>query len=217
MSRQLVVVDLETTGLHDEAVPLEVAAINVDTGDELHFVPFVSTEELSKAQPEAMEINRYYERATYRLQLDRQGTTDAWREVRNMLQGNTFAGSNPTFDSALVARQFVNLQAMWTFGNGRETTTLHGLTVGRVWHHRLADLAAYAGGKFDVDPTELQGLDGVLALLYLNGEHERHTALGDARATAAAFDLLRNTPSSELLREFTRTTRDSDDSKAAGE
>jgi DNA polymerase-3 subunit epsilon len=39
MSRQLIVVDTETTSLKPDAGIVEVAAVNVDTGDELRFVP----------------------------------------------------------------------------------------------------------------------------------------------------------------------------------
>jgi hypothetical protein len=65
MPRQLVVVDVETTGLADDAVILEVAAVNVTTGDEFYFAPHVSQEELVAADMEAMAINRYYERRVW--------------------------------------------------------------------------------------------------------------------------------------------------------
>ncbi|UUG69752.1 DnaQ-like DNA polymerase III subunit [Mycobacterium phage OmniCritical] len=212
MSRQLIVVDCETTGLHDDAAILEIAAVNVETGDELAFVPYVSGEQLAKAQPDALRINRYYERAVYREMLSPADTADAFDELATMLKGNTFGGSNPVFDSNLVA------QARVTPGDrGRDRRPqvrlpahVPGVTppayasvgsqpvVGRVWHHRLADLAAYAAGVLGLNPTELPGLDAVIEkvdfmvpnFMVPIGEvdsYERHTALGDARITASCF------------------------------
>ncbi|QXO13985.1 DnaE-like DNA polymerase III alpha [Mycobacterium phage Illumine] len=182
MARQLIVVDLETTSLdYDTAAPLEVALLNVDTGESLRFVPHVSLDQLKAADPVAMEVNGYYERALWREALTEPQTAVAWGEVQEWLRGNTFAGSNPTFDSTIVARQVVT----------SDKYALQAETVGRVWHHRLADLAAYAGGKLDRDPTDLAGLDDVAERL---GVHvaQRHTAIGDAAATALCFDILRN-------------------------
>ncbi|QJD50461.1 DnaE-like DNA polymerase III [Mycobacterium phage Chris] len=185
MARQLIVVDLETTGLHDEAAPLEVALLNVDTGESMRFVPYVTVEQMNAAQPEALEFNRYCERALWREMLTEQQTAVAWDEAQEWLRGNTFAGSNPAFDSAIVARQLVSYEAFLPE------------RVGRVWHHRLADLAAYAAGKFNVSPTELEGLDGVAERLCVSVV-ERHTAIGDAFATGLCFDILRTFSGAQL-------------------
>ncbi|QFP94844.1 DNA polymerase II exonuclease [Mycobacterium phage Marshawn] len=184
MARQLIVVDLETTGLHDEAMPLEVALLNVDTGESLLFVPHVTVEQMNAAQPKALEVNGYLERDVWRDMLTEQQTAVAWAEVQDWLRGNTFGGSNPAFDSTIVARQLV------TFGVAPQT-------VGKVWHHRLADLAAYAAGKLDVDPTELAGLDDVAERLAVPVV-ARHTAIGDVLVTGLCFDLLRTTPAAAL-------------------
>ncbi|ASR85944.1 DnaE-like DNA polymerase III [Mycobacterium Phage Niklas] len=184
--RKLIVVDLETTSLdYDTAAPVEVALLNVDTGESLHFVPFVSIDTLKAADPVAMEINGYYERALWREALTEQQTAVAWAEVQDWLRGNTFAGSNPAFDSTIVARQLVG------------HSTAEPQTVGRVWHHRLADLAAYAAGKLDGQPTELQGLDGVAERLAVPLV-DRHSAIGDVFATALIFDTLRSMKGAHL-------------------
>uniref|UniRef100_A0AAU8GS83 DnaQ-like DNA polymerase III subunit n=1 Tax=Mycobacterium phage Pharb TaxID=3136626 RepID=A0AAU8GS83_9VIRU len=185
MARQLIVVDVETTGLQSTAAILEVAAINVDTGESMRFVPFVDCKQLGEAQPEAMEINRYYERGLWREAYNPQQTAAAWRDLQEWLRGNTFAGSNPTFDSTLIAAQIT------------EGGVLFNQYVGKVWHHRLADLAAYAAGKLDRDPTELQGLDDVAERLGVPVV-ERHSALADACATAQCFEILRSTPAAQL-------------------
>ncbi|ASR85260.1 DNA polymerase exonuclease subunit [Mycobacterium phage SirPhilip] len=187
MARQLIVVDLETTGLdYDTAAPVEVALLNVDTGESLRFVPYVSLAQLKVADQAAMEINGYYERALWREALTEQQTAVAWSEVQDWLRGNTFAGSNPAFDSTIVARQLVTFSMPFS-----------PLTVGRVWHHRLADLAAYAAGKLNWLPTELQGLDGVAERLAVP-LIDRHSAIGDAFATGLILDMLRATPAAAL-------------------
>ncbi|QFG08906.1 DNA polymerase III [Mycobacterium phage MalagasyRose] len=186
--RHLVVVDLETTGLHDDAAILEVAAVNVDTGEELHFVPFLAPEALAKAEPKALQINRYFERGLFEQALTAERTMDSYRQLQVMLRGNTFGGSNPAFDSALVARAVIAIEVSWLSSPKRHAPPPYVETVGRVWHHRLGDLAAYAAGPLGIDVRELEGLDQVLGRLGMEALGDgRHTALGDARATVAAF------------------------------
>lgn len=169
MSRNLIVVDLETTGLGPQCAPIEVAAINVDTGEVLEFVPYV---DLSKVhvEPQAFAINRYFERGVYRDMLSPADTLDQWLALAKILHGNTFGGSNPNFDARLVAL---------------------ALGANPVWHHRLADLAAYAAPALGRDPSELPGLADVLAALKVENRCP-HSALGDAEATAKAFVKLRD-------------------------
>lgn len=167
MSRQLVVVDVETTGLSATAWPLEVAAINVTTGEEFQFVPFVTDSALGNADRKALQINRYYERGVWADMLpDVAANKEKYDHLRNMLAGNTFAGSNPTFDANII---------------GRFTS--------EVWHHRLADLSAYAAGRLGIDPTELPGLAAVCERLGITNYGE-HSAFFDAQATADCFKAL---------------------------
>lgn len=168
MSRNLIVVDLETTGLGPQCAPIEVAAINVDTGEVLEFVPYVDLDGVY-IEPQAFAVNRYFERGVFRKMLDRNDTAIAWDDLAHMLGDNTFAGSNPTFDAAVVQRMF-----------GRPT-----------WHHRLADLAAYAAPALGRDPSELPGLADVLTALKIENRCP-HSAVGDAEATAKAFEKLRD-------------------------
>ncbi|AOQ28913.1 DnaQ-like DNA polymerase III subunit [Mycobacterium phage SoSeph] len=193
--RQLIVVDLETTGLHDDAAILEVAAVNLDTGATLSFVPHVSAEALSNAQPEALKLNRYYERGVFEQALTSNQTSDKYRELRDMLRGNVFAGSNPTFDSGLLARVKVQREMpAWTFALNPPVAVPDDYVTpfGRVWHHRLADLAVYAAGKLDIDLDDLPGLDAVAERMGVPVIVERHTALGDAALTATLFEILRS-------------------------
>lgn len=177
MTRQLVVVDCETTSLDtSRAAILEIAAVNVATGEELCFVPHVDQLQLASATPEAMQINRYYERGVWRNRLGPSATAAAFEQLSEMLHGNTFGGSNPRFDAAMVERQKIR----------DEDGGPHGERIGKVWHHRLADLAAYAGPALLLAPNELVGLAQICERLGVQIDGE-HTALGDARATAECF------------------------------
>lgn len=167
MSRQLIVVDIETTGLEEDDFPLEIAAVNVATGEEFHLVPFVTMTEISRADPKALQINRYFERGIRDImQPNMAETLKRYRELQEFLRGNTFGGSNPRFDSDML--------------RGRVST---------VWHHRLADLASYAAPEMGRPPTDLPGLEDVCRWLGVENT-EPHSARGDARATAACFRAL---------------------------
>lgn len=171
--RQLIVVDTETTGLNlDRAVVVELAAVNVDTGEEFYLVPLVVREDLAKLDPEAMAINRYFERRLHDQMPDWSGTTKRMWEFADWVDGHTFAGSNPRFDAAMIEKLLDRHDA------------------GPSWHHRLADISPYAAGALGLDPTDLPGLDRVCAALGVVNE-DPHTAMGDARATAECFRRVR--------------------------
>lgn len=165
--RQLVVVDLETTSLDTGSCSvLEVAAVNVTTGEEFAFAPYVSDEDLHAADPEALAINRYYERRVFaRMAATENSSRVKFQTLSGILSRNTFGGSNPGFDSAILRRQ-----PLMTGG----------------WHHRLADISPLTAGALGLDPADLPGLDKCCELLGVVNT-EPHSALGDARATADCF------------------------------
>lgn len=168
-TRELVVVDLETTGLQvGFHVPLEIAAINVLTGKTLYFVPHVACEDLGRASGDAMRINRYYERGVYQEMLTPNATHDFYGQLWEMLAGNTFGGSNPRFDAAM-------LMSVRAITEQEEP-----------WHHRLADLSAYAGAALRQPPNALVGLGDVCKALHVDAGIA-HSALDDASATAQCF------------------------------
>lgn len=169
MSRDLIVVDLETTGL-DPAIHriLEVAAINTSTGEVIHFVPDIDPADLGIADGYAMQTNRYYERGAWKHKLSHEASCEQYERLSDMLRGNTFAGSNPRFDANFLTRS-------WSSFFDPEP-----------WHHRLADLAAYAAGALGIAPNELVGLGAICARLDVN-PGVAHSALDDAKATAECF------------------------------
>lgn len=172
MTRHLIIVDTETSGLFPGIhVALEIAAINTHTGEELYIAPVVDAVCWRMAQPEALAINRYFERRVFeRTEMDQEHaralTLAAW------LEGNTLGGSNPRFDLAML-QEFL----------GRHEVDAEP-------HHRLADLSAYAAGVLGLDPTEQPGLAEVARRCGL-GDPPDHTAMTDARVTWQCFKALK--------------------------
>lgn len=167
--RHLIVVDTETTGLDvDRAVVVELAAVNVTTGEEFYLVPFIDREDLAKLDPVAMTVNRYFERRLYAQMSDWDATAKAMWGFADFVSDHTFAGSNPRFDAVLIEKLLDRHDAEPS------------------WHHRLADISPFAAGALGLSPTDLPGLERVCELLEVVNK-DPHTALGDARATAECF------------------------------
>lgn len=169
----LIVVDVETSGLdptcHDV---LEVAAIDLATGEDLTFVPTpVRGSWLEEADPDALRINRYFERAVYRDRVDVDTTRDRWRLLADILDGNIIAGANPQFDASFVDAAMRH----W------------GIECRR--RHQLRDLATYAAGVLGIDPAELVSSASIFESLGVVNDSP-HSAWGDAAATADAFRTL---------------------------
>lgn len=164
--RHLVVVDIESTGLDPNChVPIEVAAINVDTDEVIHFVPWLDPMKLSQADHDALRINRYFERGAYKNMLDPSATSQQYQRLWDMLAHNTFAGANPRFDATML-----EAATGWTPS----------------WHYRLADVSAYVAGALRLYPANLKGLHDCCASLSVVND-EAHSALADAKATAECF------------------------------
>ncbi|ATS92996.1 DnaQ-like DNA polymerase III subunit [Mycobacterium phage Superphikiman] len=185
MSREVIVVDVESTGLGSDADILEVAAVSLSTGVELSFVPCVSMETFAKADPKALEVNRYFERGVRSRMLDAEETGRGYHMLREWLEGNVLAGSNPAFDAELLSR--ASYAKTYSYASADDTVVYPPF--GRPWHHRLLDLSAYAAGVLGIPVEELPGLHKVCELLGVVNE-EAHSALGDARATAECFRIL---------------------------
>lgn len=162
--RQIVVVDCETSGLLTSDVIVEVAWWNLATGDHDVFVPAHDEQwVLEHGDQRALEINGYRDRLAGAEQDEGYGAA----KLIDQLHGNTFAGSNPTFDAGHIERRYDH----------------------KVWHHRLLDLANYAAPLLGLLGHELPGLATVCERLGVENPAP-HTALGDVQATAECFRLL---------------------------
>lgn len=112
--RELIVVDCETTGLDVESHwVLEVAAVNVRTGEELYFVPALPAGALDEADGKALKLNGYFARDVFAHRLDIASANAYWQQLWDWLDGNTLAGSNPAFDAAML-----NRSAKWSHDYG---------------------------------------------------------------------------------------------------
>lgn len=178
----LIVVDVETSGLdvtqHDV---LEVAAIDLTNGEELHFAPLpINGDWLPKADPDALRINRYFERRVYADQLGYSTTVDRWRALATMLDGNILAGVNPDFDARFIEAAFGHWQSVSEESRWSRR------------RHQMRDLATYAAGVLGTDPAAPTRSADIFASLGIRNEEE-HSAYGDAAATAEAFRRLQAT------------------------
>jgi DNA polymerase-3 subunit epsilon len=167
-ARQIVVVDVETTGLDPQTHTLvEVAWWNLTTGQRGEFVPPHSVSEaLQHADVKALQVNRYIDRLA---EAGQDADNGGLHRLGNNLSGNTFAGSNPAFDAAFLAGRMERIKVRW--------------------HHRLLDLSAYAAGVLHLPATELPGLSTVCELLGVENTAP-HTAAGDVDATGRCFQIL---------------------------
>lgn len=182
---QLIVIDTETTGLlADQHVPIEVAAVNVTTGEVLHFVPQLDPNDLAKADPDALRLTRYFERGTYSLAQTIDDTKNSYSRLWKMLRGNTFAGCNPRFDAEMLCHGFGRL-----VGTRDHRGELSYVPVKEPWRYRLTDLSAFAAGALGLDPADIPGLSDVCSLCEVTNA-DPHSAIGDARAAAECFRVL---------------------------
>lgn len=158
---QIVFIDTETTGLEDHHEVVEVGwvdGLGTDSGSLI--VPHT----LVSADPEALQVNRYYKRGlNHRLQ---------WRglaeleQLSALLSNRIIAGANPGFDDRFLAR------------------LLHR----RVWRYRMIDVTQRAAQVMD---APVLGLRDTAAALRersrLDIPEPDHTALGDALCARACW------------------------------
>lgn len=174
--RQIIVVDVETSGLDPaKHVTVEVAWWNLSTDDRGAFVPIHDVPNtLATADIQALQVNRYVDRLATAEQDEKH---IAAQQLWDTLSGNTLAGSNPAFDAAFLTRMF--------------TKSKRSYRAHAPWHHRLLDLSSYAAGVLGMPLSALPGLSTVCAELGI--EHrDAHTAAGDVAATVACFRRLRH-------------------------
>lgn len=204
MTRPQLIVDSETTGLDSSRHEIwELAVIDRTDGRERLWR---MKPDLVQADPAALSVGRYYERARDMCDKDHKpsGARDLiswpgkdpyeWSEpealagiVAPLLDGATLIAANPTFDAGFLAA-FLNAHG-------------HAAT----WHYRLRDIGSMAWGwlagrnsheyasvtgRFDL-PAMDAGTDDLARLLGVDPDKfERHSALGDCRLVDAMLDTI---------------------------
>lgn len=168
MTRRIVFVDVETTGLDPRRHEVWEIATVERSGPARLWYPELNRQKWGQADPTALEISGFWQR--------RESSPQSPREVAALLSdwlgGVTFAGANPAFDDAFLS----------------EFVRRHQYPV--TWHHRLLDVPVYVAGALGLEPglslseaAEAVGID-------VSG-YERHTALGDARLVRDVYQAVR--------------------------
>lgn len=171
MTTRFVALDLETTSLDTECAQiLELAAIMFDPNDPgvydqvEHYVPHHHRRDLESAEPEALAVNRYYERRLFAQMLDPVATDHAVSDLVDLLTGATLVCANPAFDSAVL----------WNWLRRRRPDL-----TSPPWHHRMFDVSLATAVLLGLD--DIPGLRVAADLLGVDYSPDRlHSAAGDA-------------------------------------
>ncbi|ANA87603.1 DNA polymerase III subunit [Gordonia phage Jeanie] len=178
MTHRYVALDLETTGLNTlTACPLEIGAVEILENDPrgpygrvLGFVPHTPDAVLHKASPDALAVNRFYERRLYAAMLRPAETADMMLELVELLRGATLVGANVAYDAAI-------LWAWLATFTDDETPP---------WHFRLYDVELATEVALNLDRTP--SLRSSCELWNVDTDRDAaHTALGDAYMAADVF------------------------------
>jgi hypothetical protein len=172
MPGYLAFLDTETTGLHLNRRPWEVAIIRRDRADiepECSITIQVADIDLSDADPAALRIGRFHSRHGLNLHAAKWMTeAEAAHIVELWTRDAVIVGAVPSFDTETLAAMLRR----------------HRLVPG--WHHRLRCVETLASGRLR---REVGGLkDAAKALGVPVDESVLHTAMGDARLAAACWD-----------------------------
>lgn len=167
----IVYVDTETTGVQHFHELWEVAYVKEfeDGRKPEEFSSFVAPQNFDKADPFALRVGRYSERYSP-LDTPKWAHEEVWRAV----DGCILAGITVSFDARMIGDWFLR----------------NGLTP-FPWHYRLFDVSTYAAGIATAAGMIASPTDGLLPnssdIFEMFDVHiedkDRHTALGDARAT----------------------------------
>ncbi|MEU9808362.1 hypothetical protein [Mycobacterium sp. NPDC050853] len=181
-SSPLVFLDTETTGLHREREPWEIAIIRrTDAGQrQLHLCVDVRDLDLASADPAGLQISGFHKRHPQvrlrPLQFPRVFRADeAVSLVREWTAGATIVGVIPQFDAECLTQMFLRQE------------------VSPTWQPALVDVVALTTARIrerglvpDADYSNLSVQYGVK----LPGAGQRHTAVGDARWAMRWYDRL---------------------------
>jgi len=165
-------IDTETTGLRRPWMPLgrriwDIGIIRRDPdGTETTYSRFLAVNDLTAADPFALNIGRYHER--FEVTSSRHESAIV-KDVGELTAGCHLIGAVPSFDEESLAELF--------FRNGSMPR----------WHYHLVDVETFAAGALGWEPPYKS--DDLFAAFEVEvPEGVRHTAIGDARAASALYD-----------------------------
>lgn len=164
-ARTLVFVDIETTGLDPWCHEIVELAWAVDDWPVTVVRP---RHTLRRADPKALQINRYHERGLG--DPARFSTPDEVSRFVVAARGNTLVAANPAFDAWHLAGHFGHAP----------------------WHYRLFDVQAYAAGVLDWDaPRSLRDIRAALTERGHDLREPDHSAEVDVITLRQAYLALR--------------------------
>lgn len=108
MMDNVIVIDVETSSLDTKScIPVEIAAVTLHGDKIMEFVPYHTDSQIALADPESLNINGYYKRDLKSKALSISQTWQKYMELRDLLNGRTFVGSNPWFDKRVLEKEMV--------------------------------------------------------------------------------------------------------------
>lgn len=187
---QPVYVDVETTGLDPLRHEVFEIAVIVDGERRLWWL----SPDLSTADPNALRMNRYYEREYEFIERDRSEQPSAIaREIARLTTGRQLCGFNPAFDAgfldALLRRH--GMVPAWDYHLAALESMCAGFLLEKANHEPDAGkAAALRHSATNWNSTEMSSLVGVD-----RSEFDKHTAMGDALWHEAVYVALTSVPS----------------------
>lgn len=185
-----VFLDVETTGLDDTRHNVwEIGVIHRDGQQDTEYLWHVRPN-MRIADAQALRINRYYERTTTRAPRKdavnlADGSEPAWSnpyrvasQLAQLLDGATVVGANPDYDYRFLRRFLADRGQAWT---ARRLVDIRAMAAGWL----LAHTGSYPASWRSSEISRAIGVDP--------DDHERHTALGDARWVRGLWDALHPT------------------------
>ncbi|WP_280224984.1 hypothetical protein [Nocardia farcinica] len=205
MSTPIVFLDTETTGLHADRRPWEIAMIRREGDRQRSLTIYVSDVDLSSAELIGLRVGGFHDRhpmyrkeagGAFDIDTESDDTVDPWAAddqlgidhclhleqhaaavVERWTRGAHIVGAVPNFDTECLSAMLRR----------------HGLCP--AWHHHLIDVEAlavgYLHGSRQVGRVSLPWKsDAVSTFLGVKppSEDERHTAMGDARWAMRLYD-----------------------------
>lgn len=197
MTPVLAAFDLETTGLYVNRghEPWDIAAIIRRDGlaDEEH--QWFVRPDLSKADPDALRVGRYYERTRDLKAAGSRAAGPKWSdpakvaaELAQLLDGAIIIGAVPSFDQRMIER-FLVLRGQSLTAH-YQPCDVETLALGYLHGHRRSQIAFGEKPRFAIPDWPLSSEKLSRAIGIDPADYDRHTAIGDCRWALAQYDAI---------------------------